>query len=265
MLVGWRKIDRRGVQECDSSKRLDEQINEAKTRTQEEEPRSKAPRRKHRTQRKKQAHTFDVNGFIESLFIQPHTDTGTATRRLFSVHHVPPPHLRHPPQRPGGREATRAGGPVVLEKRDNQMCTPLLFATFRCQPAIAHWIIKHRGQHNLDTHDIHGQTALHHREEQSNKTQNTQAPIESTVRVLLSFLFQASSFTHAPIMYKSPLPPLLAFNLFIQRPLPQRCRSPPRPCTGRWRRCSGRGSGSMRACWAGGACGGEPNCGSGSG
>jgi ankyrin repeat protein len=52
--------------------------------------------------------------------------------------------------------------PVVLEERTFEGSTPLVYAIFWGKPAIALWLIQHRGQHNLETHSEDGGTALHY-------------------------------------------------------------------------------------------------------
>jgi hypothetical protein len=53
--------------------------------------------------------------------------------------------------------------PAVLEERwwSFMGMTSLIYAIFKRQPAIALWLIHHRGQHDLDTTDYSGWTALH--------------------------------------------------------------------------------------------------------
>ena len=53
--------------------------------------------------------------------------------------------------------------PSVLELTDGDGTgsTPLHFAIWKQKPAIAHWLIEHRGQHDLETSDARGYTALH--------------------------------------------------------------------------------------------------------
>ena len=54
-----------------------------------------------------------------------------------------------------------ADATVLDEKEEDYERSPLMYAVDRERHAIAHWIIEHRGQHNLDLSDRHGQTALH--------------------------------------------------------------------------------------------------------
>ena len=50
---------------------------------------------------------------------------------------------------------------AVLEEREVEGRTPLIWAIREVKPAIALWLIEHRGQHDLDSSDIYGRTALH--------------------------------------------------------------------------------------------------------
>lgn len=52
---------------------------------------------------------------------------------------------------------------AVLEEREEYLPnkTPLMYALARDKPAIALWLIQHRGQHHVKTADINGMTALH--------------------------------------------------------------------------------------------------------
>ncbi len=60
----------------------------------------------------------------------------------------------------GMQRRVRADG-AVLEERLGKGATPLLYAIWERKPAIALWLIEHRGQHDLDSTDTYGQTALH--------------------------------------------------------------------------------------------------------
>jgi ankyrin repeat protein len=52
--------------------------------------------------------------------------------------------------------------PAVLEEREGgYQQTPFIYSIFHCKPAIALWLIQHRGQHDVDSRDRHGGTALH--------------------------------------------------------------------------------------------------------
>ncbi len=52
---------------------------------------------------------------------------------------------------------------AVLEKRlEEYGATPLMWAIWEDKPAIALWLIEHRGQHDMDFTDDDGRTALHH-------------------------------------------------------------------------------------------------------
>ena len=52
--------------------------------------------------------------------------------------------------------------PTVLEERGLLMqMTPLTHAIHFLKPIIAHWLIKHRGQHDLSSCSSRGSTALH--------------------------------------------------------------------------------------------------------
>jgi uncharacterized protein len=52
--------------------------------------------------------------------------------------------------------------PAVLETRTEPFAmTPLMYAIYFHETAIALWLIEHRGQHNLDSTDRRGFTALH--------------------------------------------------------------------------------------------------------
>ena len=50
----------------------------------------------------------------------------------------------------------------MLEEREEEWGrTPLIYAIHEEKPAIALWLIEHRGQHDLDTANTDGETALH--------------------------------------------------------------------------------------------------------
>jgi hypothetical protein len=58
--------------------------------------------------------------------------------------------------------------PLVLEERSFSKQTPLIFACaacaerrVTCQPAIALWLIEHRGQHDVNAQDDEAMTAQH--------------------------------------------------------------------------------------------------------
>jgi hypothetical protein len=55
-----------------------------------------------------------------------------------------------------------ADAAVLEERGDWDRKTPLIYAVDHSQPAIALWLIRHRGQHDVDTTDIYGCTALHY-------------------------------------------------------------------------------------------------------
>jgi ankyrin repeat protein len=50
---------------------------------------------------------------------------------------------------------------AVLDEKRSGDDTPLIHSILHSKPAIALWLIEHRGQHNLDTADESGDTALH--------------------------------------------------------------------------------------------------------
>ena len=59
------------------------------------------------------------------------------------------------------KQCVLADATVLDETEDGVLGrTPLIYAVFHEKPAIAHWLIEHRGQHNLDVADFHGDTAL---------------------------------------------------------------------------------------------------------
>ena len=53
--------------------------------------------------------------------------------------------------------------PAVVEQRlrGSSNCTPLMWAILEDQPAIALWLIEHRGGHDINTQDDLGLTAIH--------------------------------------------------------------------------------------------------------
>ena len=55
----------------------------------------------------------------------------------------------------------RADAAVLDEREQLWGMTPLMRAGWKCKPAIALWLIEHRGQHDLDSTDFYGATALH--------------------------------------------------------------------------------------------------------
>ena len=55
----------------------------------------------------------------------------------------------------------RADAAVLEEREEEWGMTPLMYAIWERKPAIALWLIEHRGQHDLDTGDTDGETALH--------------------------------------------------------------------------------------------------------
>ncbi len=55
----------------------------------------------------------------------------------------------------------RADAAVLDERQDVFRRTPLIYAIFMRKPAIALWLIEHRGQHDLDSTDRFGWRALH--------------------------------------------------------------------------------------------------------
>ena len=50
--------------------------------------------------------------------------------------------------------------PAVLEEKGPEHMTPLMYAICHREPAIAHWLIEHRGQHDVNTRDGGRWTAL---------------------------------------------------------------------------------------------------------
>lgn len=62
------------------------------------------------------------------------------------------------------QQHVRADAAVLDIQAAGEYCepkTPLIYAVCVDQPEIALWLIEHRGQHELDTGDEFGQTALH--------------------------------------------------------------------------------------------------------
>ncbi len=55
----------------------------------------------------------------------------------------------------------RADAAVLEEREEELRMTPLIWAIFRQQLAIALWLIEHRGQHDLESRERGGQTAFH--------------------------------------------------------------------------------------------------------
>ena len=51
---------------------------------------------------------------------------------------------------------------AVLEEKNVLQMTPLIYAIYHSKPAIAHWLIDYRGQHDINTQDYHEWTALHY-------------------------------------------------------------------------------------------------------
>ena len=52
--------------------------------------------------------------------------------------------------------------PAALDElRTWNQATPLMYAFGNGQTAMAHWLIEHRGQHNIGTRDREGKTVLH--------------------------------------------------------------------------------------------------------
>ena len=51
--------------------------------------------------------------------------------------------------------------PAVLEEKGFEQMTPLLYAIMHKKPTIAHWLIDHRGQHDVNTQSGVRMTALH--------------------------------------------------------------------------------------------------------
>ena len=59
------------------------------------------------------------------------------------------------------KERVLADAAVLEERMRELMMTPLIYTIDQRKPAIAHWLIEHRGQHDLDIKDSDGGTALH--------------------------------------------------------------------------------------------------------
>jgi len=55
----------------------------------------------------------------------------------------------------------RADAAVLEEREEEWGETPLIYAIWERKPAIALWLIEHRGQHDLETANTNGETALH--------------------------------------------------------------------------------------------------------
>ena len=60
------------------------------------------------------------------------------------------------------QQLVRADVAVLEEREGVHWHTPLIFAIYQGNPTLAQWIIGHRGQHDLETADFQGWTALHH-------------------------------------------------------------------------------------------------------
>ena len=52
--------------------------------------------------------------------------------------------------------------PSVMDERDECGCTPLMWTILKEQPAIALWLIEHRGGHDVNSQDNTGRTAIHY-------------------------------------------------------------------------------------------------------
>lgn len=99
--------------------------------------------------------------------------------------------------------------PAVLEEHDLYDLTPLIYAIAQQQPAIALWLIEHRGGHSLDTRDGNGYTAL---------TRASQEGLLAVVQALVGAgaTFDSADHGSTHLHTATPHPDVLAYLLTVQ-------------------------------------------------
>ena len=60
-----------------------------------------------------------------------------------------------------GVKSRMLANPAVLDEKDGLQLTPLAYVIAHRKPTIVHWLIEHRGQHDVNTQTLGGMTALH--------------------------------------------------------------------------------------------------------